>query len=122
MIQIICRSLYQDATSSLGCKVCSLGYYSSAYASSSWTQCPQGSYWPNADQPPILCPFGTYSSAGSVIWQRCTDGYLWETGETTPTPSGKTWSNGFICNPARQLQIPKQLLHNCMNSNINKLK
>ena len=76
-------------TGSLGCKVCDLGYYSSAFGSSSCAKCPAGSYCPNADQPAIICPFGTYSTAGSVICLRCTDEYLWESGETTPTPSGK---------------------------------
>ena len=83
---------YQDTTGNIGCKVCALGYYSSAFGSSACTQCPAGSYCPNADQPAIICPFGTYSTAGSVICLRCTDGYLWESGETSPTPSEKNMS------------------------------
>lgn len=106
---------YQGSTGQLACSQCAVGYYSSGkfsllinicnigYGATACTQCPAGSYCPLPDKPPITCPFGTYSAAGSRICSRCTDGYLCEAGETTATPASKTCSNGYICNPGRAL-------------------
>jgi len=93
---------YQDGTSQLFCKHCAIGTTAAQYGSTTCTACSAGDYCPSPDKPAIKCPFGTYSTAGSTICKRCTDGYLCNSGETSATGSS-TCSNGYICNPAREL-------------------
>nr|XP_054760934.1 uncharacterized protein LOC129267226 [Lytechinus pictus] len=74
---------------------CTTGYYANETGSQSCEQCPEGYRCTSSHLSPVICPRGSYASAGSTSCTSCNDG---EYADSTGLSSCMACPEGYSCN------------------------